>query len=213
MIICNTLTDLVSPMSGRPLRTMMISALGTPDSTAQKALKFSNSKSSLTSKLKMASVRVVTVILIVEVEGPFGLGGLGLGYRLSLLLLNTLSFFPTKTQILKQLQYKLKLILNVGTRDDKAIAIEDDGAYPRNVGKYALCKQIISLHPSNHQIQAYHFPCQFTTLFQSQITNTIISQAFQVYNLHFGRPKVRNQKGRLCRDQYVQFLCFGYRIL
>lgn len=60
----HSFSDFLSSVRGRPLNAMQISGAGNPVSTSQKALKFSSSKSSLTSKTNKSSDRVVTVTFI-----------------------------------------------------------------------------------------------------------------------------------------------------
>lgn len=62
----NSFNDFLSSTSGRPLKTINSSGPGKPDSTSQNALKFSNSRSSDTSNVKIWSVNVVTVIFILH---------------------------------------------------------------------------------------------------------------------------------------------------
>lgn len=62
--IPSSFRDFLSSIRGTPLKTIRISEAGNPDSTSQKALKFSNSNSSETSKLNIKSVSVETVTFI-----------------------------------------------------------------------------------------------------------------------------------------------------
>lgn len=61
--------DFLLSIRGIPLNAMTISVAGNPVSTSQNALKFSNSKSSDTSRTKIKSVNVVTVTFILLIYG------------------------------------------------------------------------------------------------------------------------------------------------